>query len=233
MKDIKKVAIIQSNYIPWKGYFDIINSADAFVVYDEVQYTKNDWRNRNLIKTPNGREWITIPVRHNKLNHRICEISILSPNWKDKHLKTLQSNYARAKCFDDVKKMVFDWYSIDSDLLSEINRHFIENICSFLNINTLIIDSRDLNLKGDRNERLVEVCKKLGAEVYLSGPTAKSYLDKSMFSQEGIQVDWMDYSGYKEYDQLYPPFENNVSILDLIFNTGKEASNYMKSFFKK
>ncbi|MDE0838079.1 MAG: WbqC family protein [Kiritimatiellae bacterium] len=221
------ISISQSNYIPWKGYFDLIARSDVFVVYDDVQYTKNDWRNRNTIKTSTGTEWLTIPVRQSSLGQTVCETRVASMIWKKKHPKTLQANYAGAKSFHSVKEQVFSWYDIESDLLSEINLHFIKNICTYLGINTTLVDSRTLDLQGDRNERLVDACQKLGADTYLSGPSAQAYLDTDLFRQSDISVEWMDYAGYPPYEQRYPPFVHNVSVIDLIFAEGKNASNFL------
>jgi hypothetical protein len=224
----KKISILQSNYIPWKGYFDLIAKSDVFVIYDEVQYTKNDWRNRNLISTQNGPQWLTIPVRQENLAQKIFESKISVNNWQRKHISSLQGNYSRAKCFNDFKGQVFSLYENQSNFISEINVSFIKAICEMLEIKTQIIDSRELNLTGDRNVRLLEACKKLNAGTYISGPAAKNYLQEDLFKQEGIDVEWMDYSGYKEYKQVFEPFVHGVSVLDLIFNTGADAKNYMK-----
>lgn len=224
----KKVSILQSNYIPWKGYFDLIAKSDVFVVYDEVQYTKNDWRNRNIINTPNGIQWLTIPVRQETLDQKIFESKIFTNNWQKKHISSLQGNYSKAKYFHEYKEHVFSMYENQSEFISEVNVSFIKGICKLLDIKTEIIDSRELNLQGDRNLRLLEACKKLNADVYISGPAAKSYLDTDMFTKENIEVDWMDYSGYKEYKQVFEPFTHGVTVLDLIFNVGPEAKHYMK-----
>ncbi|MES2514154.1 MAG: WbqC family protein [Bacteroidota bacterium] len=224
----KKVAILQSNYIPWKGYFDLIAKADVFVIYDEVQYTKNDWRNRNMIQTANGLQWMTIPVRQESLDQKIFESKIFADNWAKKHISTLQGNYSKAEHFKVYKDRVFNLYENQSNLISQVNVSFIKGICSLLGITTQIIDSRDLNLEGDRNIRLLEACKKLNATTYISGPAAKSYLDTELFSKENIEVEWMDYSEYKTYQQVFQPFQHGVSVLDLIFNTGDNAKRYMK-----
>lgn len=226
--EAKKVAILQSNYIPWKGYFDLIAKADVFVIYDEVQYTKNDWRNRNLINTPSGLQWLTIPVRIESLHQSIHESKIFTNNWHKKHVSSLTSNYAKAACFKQYKDQIFSFYENQSEFISEVNVSFIRSICNLLGITTSIIDSRELDLKGDRNGRLLEACKKLNATTYISGPAAKSYLDTDLFSQENIGVEWMDYSGYPEYRQVYQPFAHGVTVLDLIFNTGPDASDFMK-----
>ncbi|HKC69005.1 MAG TPA: WbqC family protein [Bacteroidia bacterium] len=224
----RKIAILQSNYIPWKGYFDLIAKVDVFVIYDEVQYTKNDWRNRNLIQTPNGPQWLTIPVRQESLNQKIFESKISANNWQRKHISSLQGNYSRAQFFNEYKERVFNLYECQSNFISEVNVLFIKGICELLGIKTQIINSNELNLQGNRNIRLLEACKKLNADIYITGPAAKNYLQTDLFKQEAIEVEWMDYTGYKEYKQVYEPFSHGVTILDLIFNAGSDAKHYMK-----
>ena len=222
----KTIAIMQSNYIPWKGYFDLIRRSDTFVIYDCVQYTKNDWRNRNLIKTPSGLQWLTIPVYH-KLNQRIDKTVVSDRYWAMNHWRTISQFYCRAKYFDRYAEIFEDLYlNIDTPFLSEINVKFIEAVCRILGINTPIINCNTLQLVEGQSERLVDICKQLGADKYLSGPAAKNYLNVDMMNKEGIEVEWMTYD-YPEYNQLYPPFEHGVTVLDLIFNTGEEAMSYV------
>ncbi|MEQ6123899.1 WbqC family protein [Pseudotenacibaculum sp. MALMAid0570] len=221
------VSILQSNYIPWKGYFDLIARSDVFVIYDEVQYTKNDWRNRNKIKTSNGPQWLTIPVKQSSLDQKIYETEVLKTNWYKKHINALQTNYGKAPYFKEFMETLKPIYERGETNLSTINKHLIEVICEILNIDTEIIDSRDLNLQGGRQERLEDACRKLKADRYLSGNAAKSYLDEQRFEAIGINVDWMDYKGYKTYNQLYPPFVHEVTILDLIFNEGEKAREFL------
>jgi len=230
LKKMKKIAILQSNYIPWKGYFDMINMVDEFVLYDTVQYTKNDWRNRNLIKTQKGLEWITIPVQHT-LSQKINETKIFDKKWNKKHFHTLITNYSKSAYFKDYKDTFEHYYFQNTEeFLSRINYGFITKINEILNIKTLISRSEDFKIYGEKTEKLIAICKQAGATEYISGPAAKSYLDEKLFQQENIKVTWMDYTGYREYNQLFPPFEHGVSILDLIFNEGKNATKFMKSF---
>ena len=227
---MKKVAILQSNYIPWKGYFDIIGSVDEFVLYDDMQYTKNDWRNRNKIKTQNGLQWLTIPLKQESLAQKINETVITQPNWHIQHWKTLAQNYAKAPHFKTYKEQFESLYmNATQTHISEINRYFIDAINPILGIKTVIRDSREFVLADGKSERLLALCQELGASTYLSGPAASDYLDASIFKEAGIQVEWMDYGGYNEYHQLFPPFEHGVSVLDLIFNEGENAQNFMKS----
>lgn len=228
----KKVIITQSNYIPWKGYFDSIALVDEFVLYDDVQYTRRDWRNRNLIKTAQGLQWLTIPVEvKGKYFQKIKDTKVSEKKWVNDHLKSIRFNYARARCFKDVFPFLESIYAEAEKLeyLSEINFLFLSKICDFLGINTLMKFSFEYPYQSnDRNERLVEICKLAGATDYYSGPAAKGYLDIALFEKNGIKVHWLDYSGYKEYTQLYPPFEHGVSIIDLLLNEGCESSNYLK-----
>ncbi|MDD6168814.1 MAG: WbqC family protein [Lachnospiraceae bacterium] len=230
---MKKVAILQSNYIPWKGYFDIINMVDEFILYDDMQYTRRDWRNRNKIKTLNGTQWLTIPVENKgKFFQKINETRVVDNKWVDSHWKSIQCNYARAKYFEEYEDRIKQVYTAckDEEYLSQINYRFILEICSILGIKTKITWSSDYNLVDGKTERLVGLVKEAGGNCYLSGPAAKDYIIEDLFKNEGIQLEWMDYSNYKEYQQISKPFEHGVSILDLIFNEGISATKYMKSF---
>jgi len=228
---VLKTAILQSNYIPWKGYFDLINSVDEFILYDEMQYTKNDWRNRNKIKTPNGVQWLTIPVKQDALEQKINETKVFDQKWNIKHWRTLQQNYAKAPFFKHYKELFEHLYlTINSEYLSQINYLFITEICKELGIQTKLTWSDQYNYGDGKTERLVRLVQSTGGKEYLSGPAAKDYLNESLFNEAGIKVTWIDYSGYSQYYQLFPPFEHGVTILDLLFNEGPNASLYLKSF---
>jgi WbqC-like protein family len=223
--------ILQSNYIPWKGYFDMLNMADTFIIYDEVQYTKNDWRNRNKIKTTNGLIWLTIPVKQEKLDQKINETFVVNDSWRKKHWNSLQIAYAKAPYFKLHKDIFEDLYlnNIEQSL-SKINFNFLVTIANILNIKTKIINSTELILGEGKTQRLVNLCQQVGATNYLSGAAAKDYLEVELFEQQQINVQWMDYSNYQIYNQLNNEFEHAVSILDLIFNEGPNACKFMKSF---
>lgn len=228
----KVVAILQSNYIPWKGYFDLINFADEFIFYDEVQYTKNDWRNRNRIKTPQGPAWLTIPVRQTSLDQRILDTPISDPKWAVKHWRTLAQTYARAPYFKQYKDELEAFYNDPgSELLSAVNRRLIELICGWLGIGSRLSSSTDYEMGEGKTERLVRLVQAVGGTHYLSGPSARDYLQTSLFTDVGLSVEWMDYSDYAPYHQAGPaPFEHSVSVLDLLFNEGPAAPRFMKSF---
>jgi hypothetical protein len=228
----KRVAIVQSNYIPWKGYFDLLNLADEFILYDDMQYTRRDWRNRNLIKTANGLQWLTIPVQvKGRYFQKIRETEVGDPAWARDHWRSIAHSYSRAAHFKDYKDWAEELYlGAGERLLSRVNYRFLTAICRVLGIRTQISWSMDYRLAEGQTERLVDLCKQAGATEYLSGPAAKDYMDEALFEREGIALRYMDYSGYPEYRQLFPPFEHGVTVLDLIFNEGPEATRYMKSF---
>jgi hypothetical protein len=227
MTSTKRVAILQSNYIPWRGYFDLIDSVDEFMLYDDRQYTTNDWRNRNRIKTAQGVQWLTIPVRH-QFGQRIDEALIGDRRWATKHWRTLVQNYAAAAHFGDYRERIEGVYLEETDRLSVVNRRFIETICELLEITTTITSSGDYEGVGDRGERVLSLCQAAGAGTYLTGPGARSYLDEQTFEDAGIAVEWMHYEGYPDYPQLHGPFEPAVTVLDLLFNTGPDARQFLK-----
>jgi hypothetical protein len=228
----KRVAIVQSNYIPWKGYFDLINMVDEFILFDDVQYTRRDWRNRNKIKTPNGPVWLSIPVQvKGKFEQRINETRVSDATWPAIHWKTIAQNYASAPYFRKYRDVFETLYlSTNETYLSEINCRFLRAICEVLGIRSRISWSSDYVITEGKTERLVSLCQQAGAAEYLSGPAARAYMDETLFTAAGINLLFMNYSGYPEYNQLYPPFEHSVSMIDLIFNEGPNAPVYMKSF---
>jgi len=228
----KSLAIIQSNYIPWKGYFDVINRVDEFILLDDVQYTRRDWRNRNLVKTPAGLKWLTIPVEtKGHFEAKISQIPIAEKHWYKKHWSLIEHNYSKAPFFKVYKSFFEDLYlSSYEAFLSEVNHRFIVAISNWLGISTKISWSSDFECVEGKNERLISLCKQAGATEYISGPAARGYIQESLFEESGIKVTWMNYTDYPEYNQLFPPFEHGVSIIDLIFNEGPNAKQFMKSF---
>lgn len=227
---MKRVAILQSNYIPWKGYFDMIASVDVFILYDEMQYTRRDWRNRNQIKTPNGVQWLTVPVNaKGKYNQKIVNTEIMGADWAVVHWKSLTANYGRAPHFDEVADWLKPLYMDKTYThISQLNRQLIESVCSYLSIETTIRNSGDFNLTEGKTERLADLCKQVDGTEYISGPAAKDYIEEAVFCKQRIKLTWFDYSGYHEYPQLWGDFVHGVTILDLLFNCGKDARLYMK-----
>ena len=227
---MKKVAILQSNYIPWKGYFDMIAAVDEFILYDDMQYTRRDWRNRNQIKTPQGIQWLTVPVLvKGKYHQKICETEIDGTDWAAAHWKALTQNYRRAPYFNEIASWLEPLYLAETCThISQLNRRLIEAICSYLDIKTIITNSWDYTLLNGKTERLADICVQAGGTEYISGPAAKDYVDEQVFKENGIKLTWFDYIGYPEYQQLWGEFTHGVTILDLLLNCGKNAKRYMK-----
>ncbi len=227
----KTVAIVQSNYVPWKGYFDLIRAADEFVLYDDVQYTRRDWRNRNRIKTADGPQWLTIPVEvKGKYTQRIRDTKVSDRSWAASHWTRLRHAYAKAPHLRDFAELFGAVYADAAGLefLSEVNEHFLRVVCGLLGVTTRITSSADYDLGNpDPSGRLLDICTRAGATEYLSGPAARAYLDESLFARAGVAVRYMDYAGYPEYPQLHGPFEHAVSVLDLLFMTGPRAAAYL------
>lgn len=229
---MKKVAIIQSNYIPWKGYFDLIRMVDEFILYDDMQFTRRDWRNRNLIKTPQGLKWLTIPVKvKGKFEQKIMDTEIEDFRWANNHWQTFRLFYSKSPHFKDFEPVFEQAFRESKEIshLSQVNFHFISLICTLLKITTKLSWSSDYTLVDGKTERLVGLCQAAGADHYLSGPSAMNYIDGSLFQKAGIGLEFIDYSGYPEYSQLYGKFEPGVTILDLIFNEGPNAVKFMKN----
>lgn len=224
-----KVVILQSNYIPWRGYFDLIRDADIFCFYDEVKYTKNDWRNRNKIYSKNGLQWLTIPIEKDAVKKKISEVK-LTKGWEQKHIRILQMTYGRAPYFFQLEEIIYDIYHQNKyEFLSDFNQNFIKYLSNLFDFKTKFISSSDYNLRGSRVDRLVNLLIDVGATEYLSGPSAKNYLNnqENLFSDKGINLTYKNYGPYQEYKQLSASFEPNVSILDTIANVSyKEIKSH-------
>lgn len=224
----KRVAVLQSNYIPWKGYFDIIHDVDEFIFYDDVQYTKNDWRNRNRIKTAAGPKWLTIPVGP-RLSRLVSDVVLPDGDWPRSHLQRMTTAYATAPHFAEYRGWIEKtWLGGRWRTLSDWNQHLIRTIAQdLLGIRTVFRDSREFRLEGRGEDRLLDLLNRTGAEIYVSGPAAKAYIDPARFVAAGIELRWKDYSGYPDYPQLYPPFVHEVSVLDLMFHMGGGAPHFI------
>ncbi len=227
----KRIAIVQSSYIPWKGYFDLVRSVDEFVLYDDMQFTRRDWRSRNQIKTTNGLQWLSVPIDvKGKFDQRIKDAQTAGNAWAAKHWSSLCLNYGKASFFRDYAPSLEDLYLQLSNetSLSTINSRLIRWMCGAMAITTPITWSMDYLQREGKSDRLLSVCQAAGASHYLSGPAARDYLDTDLFAAAGVSVSFADYSDYPSYPQLHPPFVHAVSALDLLFNTGPDASEFMK-----
>lgn len=228
---MKKIAILQSNYIPWIGYFDLIASVDIFILYDDMQYTRRDWRNRNQIKTPQGVQWLTVPIQVKGQYKQLIKHAVIDGDgWASTHWKTIIQNYSKAPYFSDISKWLEPLYLSNTYAhLSDLNRRFIEAICYYLEINTKIHNSWDYQLVEGKTKRLAELCIQAECNEYISGPSAKTYIDENVFDERGIKLTFFEYPNYSEYSQLWGKFAPRLSILDFIFNCGKNARNFMRN----
>lgn len=215
-----RVAVSQSNYIPWIGYFELISSVSEFVFLDNVQYTSRDWRNRNQIKTPQGKLWLNLEVELSSKYSLIQEAKIVKAHQKFDHLETIRRNYRRSKFFDETFPQIKKFYeSYTGDSLSDFNQHLIRSLARKLGIGTHFHNARDFPNKLNASSRILEICKTLNATVYVSGPSARDYLDTQLFESHDIDVEWFKYSNIT-YEQLWGKFDQNVSVLDSVLNSG-------------
>lgn len=226
-----KCAILQPSYIPWRGVFDQIRQVDVFVFYDDVQYDKHGWRNRNQVKTPQGKQWLTIPVsakgavtEHVAVN----EVPIIwNKAWNKEHQKTLRQHYAKAPHFKAYESLLEEYYARHDTLLADFTIDFTVALARALHIeHTQFVRSSTLGASGTKTDRIIEVLRKLGADHYLSGPSARDYIEQDKFDANGIRLEYVQYD-YPEYPQLYPPYDPAVTILDLLFMTGDQALKYI------
>ncbi len=225
-------AIHQPQYMPWLGYFDKIDIADVFVILDNVQYKKNEWQNRNRIKTSQGPQWITAPVLY-KYPGRICEVGINNKiDWRRKHLQALITNYNKAPFFAEYKPLFEDILNSEWGLLSELNIYVIKQLIDALGIKTEALTASDFSLDNDPTGRLVDMCKQIKADQYLSGKDGVKYMDIDKFKDAGIELVFQDFD-HPVYNQLYGKFEPFLSIIDLLFNHGKDSLEIIRSNRRK
>jgi hypothetical protein len=226
------VVILQPSYIPWRGYFDQIQRADLFIFYDDVQYDKRGWRNRNQIKTPRGRQWLTIPVHSRGAQTKsipINEIRIAwDEPWNETHLKAIQHSYGKAPHFDSYRPLIERFYQRRDELLADFTIDFtVALACELGNTHTRFMRSSEIGgITGQKTDRLIQILQAVGATHYISGPSAEDYIETEKFAEAGITLEYMQYN-YPEYHQLYPPFDPQVTVLDLLFMAGPEAPRYI------
>jgi hypothetical protein len=224
-----KVGIIQSNFLPWRGYFDFIRETDLFILHDDLQFTKGDWRNRNRIKTERGLEWITVPVQYRHTRQLIEETPVdYSTPWAQKMLNRIRESYRRAPHFEPYFSELTDLLTQPATSISHLNLSLIHWVCRHLDIDTPIKMSREFHTQGVKTERLIGILRQAKATTYLSGPAAQAYLVPELLEQASIKLEFKQYN-YSVYEQLYPPFESAVSVIDLLFMEGEDAILYLEN----
>ncbi len=225
----KTLAVLQPGYLPWLGFFDQMHRCDVFVIYDDVQFDKNGWRNRNRIKSPAGPHWLTVPVHVRSLEQRILDVEIGNRQpWARKHLGTIQQFYKKAPYLEHYWPALEELLSKHWERIVDLDIALINQLRLWLGLSCEVVRSSQLTLQGDRNERLLNLCSYFDAGVYLSGSAARNYLDVSLFESQGIEVRWQDYV-HPVYSQLYGEFIPYLSVLDLLLNCGDKSSTILSS----
>ncbi len=221
-------AIHQPQYLPWLGYFDKIAQADVFVFYDDTQFKKNEWQNRNRIKTAQGWQWLTVPVRHH-FGQTIAETEINNNvNWRHKHWQALLSNYRKAPFFEQYAEGFQKAYEREWTHLGELNMYFVERLCEWLGVQTRFVRSSELGGdKGAATDALVHICQAVGANAYLSGAGGRDYVEAELFARAGISLTFQDYQ-HPVYPQLFGDFVSHLSIVDLLFNVGPDSLDVLR-----
>ena len=224
-----RVTILQPSYLPWLGFFEQMQRSDQFVLYDDVQFTRRDWRNRNRIRVQEGSVWLTVPViQKNKYEQSLLETKIdNSTSWKRKHLESIRCHYSKTPFFD----LYFPWcektFNREWDFLLDLSLETIQYLKGELKINTPLLRSSELGGSGNKSERLISICKQIGATQYLSGESARNYISEKDFSDQGIGLEYQNYQ-HPEYPQRYEGFVPFLSTIDLLFNCGDKSMEFLK-----
>lgn len=222
-KQLTTVVVSQSNFLPWKGYFDLVRRADRLVLLENVQFTRRDWRSRNRIKTPQGVQWISVPVHApNGRSTSIAEVEIAAHSWADKMLRTIELNYCNTPYFDEVCPLIEKVVTAGHDFLSELNEQLLRTLFDYMEIATDVTAARGPTEPIEASKRIADIVKSVGGTRYLTGPAAMEYLRLDVFDEASVSVAVMEYPMYPEYDQVWPPFRHDVSIVDLLFHLGRE-----------
>lgn len=217
------VMVSQSNYLPWKGYFDLVRRVDVLVLLDNVQFTRRDWRSRNMIKTPHGVQWLTVPVRTpSGRGTSVSEAVISDSAWAQSHLRAIELVYRRARYFGQAFGVLRELLDPQEVLLSNLNERILRGLLEFMGLAVDIKASRGPIEAVDASKRILDLVQQSGGTRYVSGPAARTYLDVEMFTRTGVEVNFFEYPSYPEYEQFWPPFRHDVSIVDTLFHLGPD-----------
>ena len=222
-----RAVVLQPTYLPWMGYFGMIDAADTFVFYDDVQFSVQSWQQRNKIKSANGScMWLSVPIVRNS-RQKINEVRInKASDWRKKHWESIYQSYAKAPFFEKYAPILKGVYENEWEYLVDLNITLIKKITEILGLKTQFIVSSELNVEGVKTERLVNILKKIGADEYITGPGAKDYIEVNSFKENDIKLYWYEYQ-HPVYPQIRGDFIPCLSAIDLLFNTGGEAIRYI------
>lgn len=230
-----RIGILQPGYLPWLGFFEQLASCDIFVLYDDVQYDKNGWRNRNRVKTATGAQWLTVPVHVKFGEHPLVKDVIIDnkQHWRKKHLRSLQLNYGKAPYYQNYRAIFEETYAREWLNLVELDVHFIKRLADALRIDTgKIVLSSSLHITGDTIPRLIKICQHFKADVFYEGAAGKDYLNEEAFSEAGIKLEYQNYR-HPVYRQLHGEFLPYLSVLDLLFNEGPNSLSILTNKFSE
>jgi hypothetical protein len=225
-----RVIITQSNYIPWKGYFTSMRKATHFVIYDDAQYTKRDWRNRNKIITQSGPSWLSIPIDvKGKFHQKINEAKINNHSWNVDHWNKIEHSYRKSPFYQEYSKHFKDLYLKELKnvvYLTDVNNIILKKCIALLGIDIQVLDSREFDIRGGKTEKLINICNDLQAKEYFTGPAAKGYIEEDLFMKNNIKLSYYDLENFPVYQQKWDGFDHKVSILDMFFNLGDDTIKY-------
>lgn len=226
----KTAAILQPNYIPWRGVFDLINCVDVFIMFDDVQYTKKDWRNRNKIKTAQGEKWLTVPVNYSQsAPQQICDVRINSQiDWQEQHLSAINTAYHASPHFEWGQSLLHELYAARTfEYISDVAVLSTQLIAEKFGLTVEWQKSSEFGISGNKNgERAIRLCHAVGATRLINGPSSRGFMNEQLFADEGISLNYMEYS-YPPYSQLHGPFIDRMSALDLLLNCGPDSIRYI------
>lgn len=222
-----KAVILQPTYLPWMGYFGMIDLADIFVFLDDVQFEAQSWQQRNRIKTSQGCFWLTVPiVRHFGQNIKETKINN-GTDWNKKHWESIKQSYSKAQFFDKYAPLFLEIYEKKWEYIADLNTALIKNISEILGLKTRFIYSSEFHIKGVKTERLIKILKEIDATKYITGPGTRDYIESDRFKENNIELYWYEYQ-HPVYPQIRGDFIAYLSVLDLLFNTGDEAISYIR-----
>ena len=226
---LMRVTILQPSYLPWLGFFEQMSRSDKFVLLDDVQYTRRDWRNRNRVRVNEGWTWLTVPVlQKNKFAQNLLDTRIdNSLPWRKKHLQTLRQHYCKAPFFEKYFSRCQKLYEKDWEVLFDLCLETIVFLREELGIETPLLRSSEMKTCGEKTGRLLSICQKQGATHYLSGESARDYILEEDFSRQNIELEYQKYE-HPKYPQRYSGFVPQLSAIDLLFNYGEQSLNILR-----
>jgi hypothetical protein len=228
--DRKAIGILQPSFLPWLGFFEQLYRSDVFVLYDDVQFEKGSWRNRNRIKTSNGIQWLTVPVLQKGLGPQLIKDVQINPGvpWQKKQTRTITQNYLKAPFFEKYADNLFDRLNRPWERLVELNVELIAWIATELGISTKIVLASELDVLGSGTQRLIDVIKAFNGTCFYEGSAGRNYIDDGLFEKNEISIIYQDYD-HPTYPQLYGDFVSYLSIIDLMFNCGEDSLEILTS----